>query len=89
MSKELEDPQVPWKYCKEYTLHGTTRCPGKMEGERGRSPTRWTNMIKAATQTSIVQCSRKAEDRNKWRRIAEAAAKKKYHRQRTLLRVND
>ncbi|CAH2234786.1 jg13209 [Pararge aegeria aegeria] len=47
----------------------------KVEGKpsRGRSPTRWTDIIKAATQTSIVQCSRNAEDRNKWRRIAGAA----------------
>ncbi|CAH2237322.1 jg15783 [Pararge aegeria aegeria] len=40
---------------------------GKVEGKRsrGRSPTRWTDIIKATTQTSIVQCSRNAEDRNK------------------------
>ncbi|CAH2217152.1 jg1490 [Pararge aegeria aegeria] len=56
---------------------------GKVEGKRsrGRSPTRWTDIIKATTQTSIVQCSRNAGDCDKWRRIAGAAVLKKNHRQ--------
>ncbi|CAH2268511.1 jg3771 [Pararge aegeria aegeria] len=56
---------------------------------RGRSSTRWTDVIKAATQTSIVQYSRNAEDRNK---DAEAAVAKKNVSSSittTLLRVND
>ncbi|CAH2241005.1 jg4076 [Pararge aegeria aegeria] len=59
---------------------------------RGRSPTRWTDVIKAATQTSIVQCSRNAEDRNKWRRIAGAAVAKENVSsltKTTLSKVND
>ncbi|CAH2234318.1 jg7457 [Pararge aegeria aegeria] len=67
---------------------------GKVEGKRsrGRSPTRWTDIIKATTQTSIVQCSRNAEDRDKWRRIAGAAvgkAKEPSSTTTTLSRVND
>ncbi|CAH2237414.1 jg11269 [Pararge aegeria aegeria] len=67
---------------------------GKVEGKRsrGRSPTRWTDIIKATTQTSIVQCSRNAEDRNKWRRIAGAAVAKENEPSSTtttLSRVND
>ncbi|CAH2211480.1 jg22989 [Pararge aegeria aegeria] len=50
---------------------------GKLEGKRsrGRSPTCWTDITKAATQTSIVQCSQNAEDRNKWRITGAAVAK--------------
>ncbi|CAH2210303.1 jg26931 [Pararge aegeria aegeria] len=67
---------------------------GKVEGKRsrGRSPTRWTDIIKATTQTSIVQCSRNAEDRDKWRRIAGAAVDKEKEPSSTtttLSRVND
>ncbi|CAH2242693.1 jg7590 [Pararge aegeria aegeria] len=67
---------------------------GKVEGKRsrGRSPTRWTDIIKATTQTSIVQCSRNAEDRDKWRRIAGAAVgkgKEPSSTMTTLSRVND
>ncbi|CAH2266807.1 jg7990 [Pararge aegeria aegeria] len=67
---------------------------GKVEGKRsrGRSPTRWTDIIKATTQTSIVQCSRNAEDRDKWRRIAGAAVgkgKESSSTTTTLSRVND
>ncbi|CAH2218498.1 jg25775 [Pararge aegeria aegeria] len=57
-----------------------------------RSPTRWTDIIKATTQTSIVQCSRNTEDRNKWRRIAGAAVAKENlpsSTTTTLSRVND
>ncbi|CAH2211274.1 jg2835 [Pararge aegeria aegeria] len=57
-----------------------------------RSPTRWTDIIKASTQTSNVQCSRNAEDRIKWRRIAEAAVAKEdvsSSTTTTLSRVND
>ncbi|CAH2234776.1 jg25988 [Pararge aegeria aegeria] len=64
---------------------------GKVEGKRssGRSPTRWTDVIKATTQTCIVQCARNAEDRNKWRRIAGAAVAKENVSSSTLSRVND
>ncbi|CAH2266953.1 jg25071 [Pararge aegeria aegeria] len=67
---------------------------GKVEGKRsrGRSPTRWTDKIKVATQTSIVQCSRNHEDRNKWRRIAWAAVANENvasFTTSTLSRVND
>ncbi|CAH2232129.1 jg20804 [Pararge aegeria aegeria] len=67
---------------------------GKVEGKRsrGRSPTRWTDIIKATTQTSIVQCSRNAEDVNKWRRTVGAAVAKENvpsSTTTTLSRVND
>ncbi|CAH2212856.1 jg7143 [Pararge aegeria aegeria] len=67
---------------------------GKVEGKRtrGRSYTRWTDLIKATTQTSIVPCSRNAEDRNKWRLIAGAAVAKKNvpsSTTTTLSKVND
>ncbi|CAH0718254.1 unnamed protein product, partial [Brenthis ino] len=47
---------------------------GKVEGKRsrGRSHTRWTELIKAVTQNSTVLCSRDAEYRYKWRHIAWA-----------------
>lgn len=41
-----------------------TTATGKRE-----SPTRWTDLIKAIPQTSLVQSSRDAEDHNKWRSI--------------------
>ncbi|CAH2270018.1 jg17871 [Pararge aegeria aegeria] len=67
---------------------------GKVEGKRsrGRSPTRWTDIIKATTQTSTVQCSRNADNRDKWRRIAGAAVGKEKEPSSTtttLSRVND
>lgn len=44
---------------------------GKVEGtrSRGRSPTRWTDQIKSATNSSLQDCTKKAKDRNKWREI--------------------
>lgn len=48
---------------------------GRVEGRRsrGRSPTRWTDLIKSATGASIVECSRIATNRLKWRQFAKAA----------------
>lgn len=48
---------------------------GQVEGKRmrGRSPTRWTDLIKKATESTMVQCTRSVPDRQKWRCIVERA----------------
>ncbi|PZC83042.1 hypothetical protein B5X24_HaOG208910 [Helicoverpa armigera] len=50
---------------------------GRIEGQRprGRSPTRWTDLIKSVTSSSIVECARNATSREKWREIARAATR--------------
>lgn len=52
---------------------------GKVEGKRsrGRSPTRWTDTIKSATDHSINDCSHSAKNRSAWRRITKAAIVRK------------
>lgn len=49
---------------------------GRVEGtrSRGRSPTRWMDLIKTATRSTAVQCSRSAEHRQRWREIARHAS---------------
>lgn len=49
---------------------------GHVEGKRlrGRSPTRWIDLITRATQATAVQCARNATSRQKWRDIARRAA---------------
>ncbi|KAJ8709300.1 hypothetical protein PYW07_001902 [Mythimna separata] len=48
---------------------------GKVEGKRsrGRSPTRWIDLIKSVTHCSIYQNSHAAKHRAAWRRIAREA----------------
>ncbi|XP_073942535.1 uncharacterized protein [Choristoneura fumiferana] len=48
---------------------------GQVEGRRarGRSPTRWTDLIKKATESTMVQCTRNASNRQKWKHIAKRA----------------
>ena len=48
---------------------------GKVEGKRsrGRSPTRWTDLIKSVTHSSINDNSQAAKHRATWRRITKEA----------------
>ncbi|CAH2234285.1 jg15014 [Pararge aegeria aegeria] len=86
----LEELEVKERFFLQFFGH-IARNKHSME-RRGRSPMRFTDTIKAATQTSIVQCSRNAEDRNKWRSIAGAGVAKENGSSSTtttLSRVND
>ncbi len=51
---------------------------GQMEGKRsrGRSPTRWSDLIKSITQSTMPECSHKAANRTVWRRIAGTVVQK-------------
>ncbi|KAI8437457.1 hypothetical protein MSG28_011780 [Choristoneura fumiferana] len=68
---------------------------GKVEGKRsrGRSPTRWTDLIKSVTHSNINDCSHSARHRATWRRVATAAVAQESIDQSmtttTLSRVND
>jgi len=46
---------------------------GKIEGTRprGRSPTRWTDQVRAALDGPLHECTRKAAVREKWQRIVK------------------
>jgi hypothetical protein len=46
---------------------------GKPEGkrERGRSPTRWTELISKLTESTLEKASRQANDRDNWRDIVK------------------
>ena len=48
---------------------------GKPEGkrERGRSPTRWTELISKLTESTLEKACRQANDRDKWRDIVKRA----------------
>ncbi|RVE41762.1 hypothetical protein evm_013591 [Chilo suppressalis] len=67
---------------------------GKVEGKRsrGRSPTRWTDLIKSVTRSSINDNSHSAKHRASWRRITKEAVAQYSDRHMTtttLTRVND
>ncbi|KAI8437263.1 hypothetical protein MSG28_011645 [Choristoneura fumiferana] len=49
-----------------------TRLRGRVNGKRsrGRSPMRWTDQIKALTNTPLNTCGREATARENWRRIS-------------------
>lgn len=49
---------------------------GKVEGKRarGRSPTRWTDLIRSLTHCTMNENARSAKHRETWRRIARTAA---------------
>ena len=46
---------------------------GRVDGvrSRGRSSMRWTDQIKALTNSSINECARDAEVRNRWQKITQ------------------
>ena len=50
---------------------------GHVEGRRsrGRSPTRWTDLIKCTTNISLNECCRSANNRSRWRQLAKATLK--------------
>lgn len=51
---------------------------GKMEGKRprGRSPMRWTDTIKATTNSTITQATRESRNRERWRDIVRRTTAK-------------
>lgn len=50
---------------------------GRVDGQRsrGRSPTRWTDLVKISTKCSLTECTRTATNRERWRSLSKAATK--------------
>ncbi len=54
---------------------------GKVDGKRsrGRSPTRWSDLIRTLTDRTFVECTRLARDRDRWRNLVYAVTESRGH----------